>query len=405
MNTRRLLWKLILPLTLFALLGGTLSCAGEVEPRPRAWIDFPLDDSKLPAGTPVPVISHAYAREGVADVLLSVNGETYQRNPPEQPGASFSKTVQEWQPEEAGSYVLQITAYDNAGETSNSATVRVRVIGRVALKPTNTPTLTSTPETPPSVTPTSCPTGSVLAHGRCVPLVTPTFTPSPTGTPKPPTPTFTPKPAALTTEAPPQPADIRFWPDDESVQAGSCTTVRWHVSNVQAYWVDGKPGAGDDGSFQTCPCQDEAHTLRVTRGDGSEQTLSVTIRVSGHCEAPPPPPEETEPPPPAKDTTPPPVPSPAVPKDKAELSCRSSQTLAWLPVSDPSSPVSYYVKLELQVKKGQWQSAGGWGPVSGKQVDVGVQCGGIYRWMVRAQDGAGNASDWSSWSYFSVSLE
>jgi hypothetical protein len=396
MNTRRLLWKLIPLLTLFALLGGTLSCAGEEGTRPRAWIDYPQDNSRLPAGTPVPVISHAYAREGVAEVLLSVNGEAYQRNPPEEPGTSFSKTVQEWQPEEAGDYVLQVRAYNAAGEVSNPARISVRVVRVTTVIAVPTPT--STPEAPPSITPTPCPDGYVLTRGRCVPLVTPTFTP------KAPTPTFTPKPPPLTTEAPPPAAELRFWSDDESVQAGSCTTVRWHVSNVQAYWVDGKPGAGDDGSFQTCPCQDEAHTLRVTRGDGSEQTLSVTIRVSGHCEAPPPPPEETEPPPPAKDTTPPPVPSPAVPKDKAELSCRSSQTLAWLPVSDPSSPVSYYVKLELQVKKGQWQSAGGWGPVSGKQVDVGVQCGGIYRWMVRAQDGAGNASDWSPWSYFSVSL-
>jgi hypothetical protein len=78
-------------------------------------------------------------------------------------------------------------------------------------------------------------------------------------------------------------ADIRFWADSESVQAGSCTRVVWHVSNVGAYWVNGRAGVGDDGSFQTCPCQDETHTLRVRLRDGTEQSLSLTIRVVGEC--------------------------------------------------------------------------------------------------------------------------
>jgi hypothetical protein len=38
-------------------------------------------------------------------------------------------------------------------------------------------------------------------------------------------------------------------------------------------------------------------------------------------------------------------------------------------------------------------------------VDVNVQCGGVYRWMVRAQDGAGNYSGWSAPSHFSINLD
>jgi hypothetical protein len=87
-----------------------------------------------------------------------------------------------------------------------------------------------------------------------------------------------------------------------------------------------------------------------------------------------------------------------------EIACKSSQTLVWIPVSDPSSPVVYYVKLQKQVTPGNWQSAGGWGPVSGKQVDASVDCGIQYRWTVRAQDGAGNYSDWAPWSHFSISM-
>jgi hypothetical protein len=99
MNTRRLLWRFILTLALFASIGGTLSCGEEVQTGPRAWIDYPRDKSSVPVGTPVSVISHAYAREGVAEVLLSVNGEAYRRDPPAQPGATFSEVTQEWLPQ------------------------------------------------------------------------------------------------------------------------------------------------------------------------------------------------------------------------------------------------------------------------------------------------------------------
>jgi hypothetical protein len=165
--------------------------------------------------------------------------------------------------------------------------------------------------------------------------------------------------------------------------------VHWHASGVSAYWVNGQAGAGDDGSLQTCPCQDETHTLRATLPDGSEQNASVTIRVSGECVTP---------------ETPLGVPSPNTPRNGAELDCRTSQTLVWVPVEAPGGSVRYYVKLEQQIG-GNWQSVRGWGPESGKQVEAPVECGGVYRWAVRAEDGSGNVSDWSSWSRFSVAEE
>lgn len=104
------------------------------------------------------------------------------------------------------------------------------------------------------------------------------------------------------------------------------------------------------------------------------------------------------------DTTPPPAPTPHVPADELVLSCRSTQNLVWLPVADPSGVV-YYVRLEYQVTATEWEVAGGYGPLNDKQVTVEVDCGVYYRWAVRAQDGAGNISDWSAWSRFSVALE
>jgi hypothetical protein len=496
MNTQCLLRRLILSLTLLALMGGTLSCAEEVPTGPRAWIDFPREGSTVPVGTPVAIISHAYARDGVAEILLSVNGEAYRRDPPAQPGASFSQITQEWLPPEEGIYTLQVVTYDTNGETSNPATISISVGGEVALVPTAAPTVAAPPPDAPDLAIVSVeavvagykgevpfcntlvtyrnagtaavprdftiqfhfngvpqlamtvagglPPGAsdeatfvyqfdgspyiginldsteVIAESNeannafaeirsCsgAPPITPTHTPTPTGTPtptptgtstatptitqEPPTPTFTPTP----TIPPPPPSDIRLWADNENIQAGKCTTIRWHVSNVNAYWIDGQPGAGDDGSFQTCPCQDETHSLRAVKRDGSEQNLSVTIRVSGQCAAPPAPPQ---------DTTPPPVPSPLKPKgDLPE--CYKDVMLRWSAVSDDSDgPVRYDIKRELEVKKGQWQTAGGWGLVSGEELRVNVECGVHYRWAVRARDGAGNYSDWSSWLDFSIPL-
>ena len=75
MYTRHPLRRCVLLLILCTLMGGLLSCAEEVESGPRAWIDSPRDQSSVPVGTSVSVISHAYAREGVSEVLLSVNDE------------------------------------------------------------------------------------------------------------------------------------------------------------------------------------------------------------------------------------------------------------------------------------------------------------------------------------------
>jgi hypothetical protein len=99
----------------------------------------------------------------------------------------------------------------------------------------------------------------------------------------PPTATFTPTPVRRLPVA-----DIRFWVDNVSVAAGSCTTLRWHVTNIKAYWVDGQAGSGDDGSRQVCPCQDETHVLHVVKSDGSQQDYQVSIDVKGTCVTPTP---------------------------------------------------------------------------------------------------------------------
>jgi len=150
-----------------------------------------------------------------------------------------------------------------------------------------------------------------------------------------------------------------------------------------------------DGSYEACLCSDERYTLRVIHIGGAEERRTVDVRVNGSCVTPVP-----------ADSEPPPVPEPAVPGNGLSLSCRGSQNLVWLPVSDPSKIAEYRVQVQRQSGDGNWQAAPG-GTITGihdKQTSISVECGWYYRWRVRALDGVGNLSGWSGWSEFSVTL-
>jgi hypothetical protein len=311
MSKRRVLKKTVLFLALLASLGSLISCIPTPEAERavaeaglRAWIDFPRDGAVIPVGASVIVVSHAYAEDGVAEVLLSVNGTAYRRDPPAASGDTLVEVRQEWVPTEPGLYTLEVRAYDAAGEVSGSDAITVRVTGEAIERPTEVVTATGVPTEIPAATEVPVPTE--------VPTEVPTLVP-------------TEVPTVVPTEVP-------------------------------------------------------------TEVPTSVPTVTPT---------PIPP-----------DTTPPPVPAPFVPADGLVIDCPATekQTLAWLPVDDPSGVV-YYVKLERQKTATEWDSVAGWGPLSDKQVEADVDCGGIYRWAVRAQDGAGNQSAWSAYSNFSINLE
>ena len=334
---------------------GMSSCTRATASYAQAWIDYPSDGASLPVGISVNIFSHVSAHAGVAEVVLSVNGEPYRRDVPDEADRNLVSMQQAWLPEEAGTYTIQVLGYDLEGQPGYPATISVEVVEQ-AQEVLPEPIITEPVITEPAVT---------------EPAVT--------------------EPPASTS------ASIQFYSDPEEIEAGSCATIYWNVENAQRV-IFGGVDQEFNGSYKTCLCKNERYTLKVILSDGSEERRTVDISVTGSCEEEPPPEPEV-------DNYPPPVPSPSVPANGSELSCRSSQNLAWLPVQDPSGISGYFVKLERQVTKGQWQSAGGYGPVTGKQVSVNVDCGGIYRWMVRAQDGAGNDSGWSSPSTFSITLD
>jgi hypothetical protein len=92
-----------------------------------------------------------------------------------------------------------------------------------------------------------------------------------------------------------------------------------------------------------------------------------------------------------------------VPSNGLHITCKASQSLVWLPVSDPGGILGYDVEL-LKSVSGNWQSVQKWNGVSGKQVDAPIDCGLEYRWAVRAVDNAGNQSAWSNWVTFVIDL-
>ncbi len=433
------------------------ACGGAPGGGTSVWIDVPLDGLTFPEVRAIKIEGHAAAAGGVSRVEIWINGAllTTVNDPPMEGNLAVFHT--EWTPPALGEYTIQAVALDRGGVSSSPDSARVvfgeragglpdlaitsveaivagykdtipfcntRVVytnagaeavpGNFAIQfafdGVSQQTVTVAGGLPPgasaeaifvyqfvdmhyiginldsaSAIAESSESNNAFAEARICGTPTPVVTLTPT-----------PTPTALSL-AP----VIQFEAVPPEIKAGACTTLRWHVENAQRV-IFGGVDQPFDGSYKDCLCKSELYTLKVIKADGTEERRTANINVTGFCltEVAPPPDQ----PPSSSDTTPPPAPSPVVPANGLELSCRSTQTLAWLPVSDPSGISGYYVKLEMEVKPGQWKSAGGYGPISGKQVTVNVQCGGRYRWMVRAQDGAGNYSNWSALSTFAVTL-
>jgi hypothetical protein len=105
------------------------------------------------------------------------------------------------------------------------------------------------------------------------------------------------------------------------------------------------------------------------------------------------------------DVVPPPIPTPLRPGNTNPQSPELAScpvTLTWGPVFDPSGVV-YEVALDRLAGFGEfWQSVGSWDSLDASALKVPCSDGEWYRWRVRAEDGAGNQSDWSPWMYYRI---
>jgi hypothetical protein len=334
------------------------------------WIDVPVNNLALADIQPVLIEGHAASPGGISRVEVFIDGAllTTIENPTG--SDELANFTAGWTPDKPGSYVIQTVAYGNSGGVSQPDTAAIQIGGVVPVTPPTPLIISVTP--PITVTPPATP-------------VIISVTPPPTVPPTPiPTNTFTPVPEPV----------IEFWADPDEIDAGDCTNLRWNVANVRTVVFGGveQPFSGSD---QECLCEDRTYTLKVTLLNGTNVDRTASVNVNGTC--------ATEVPP---DTTPPPVPAPQVPANGLSITCKGSQTLAWLPVSDPSKIREYQVEIQRSSDNVNWSAAPG-SPKTGltdKTTSISVECGWYYRWRVRAIDGVGNISNWSGWSTFVINL-
>jgi len=336
----------------------------------HAWIDAPLNGTRVQPGTAVPILAHASMPGVVAQMELLVNGASAGPMALVTLADGLVEGSLSWMPPAEGAYALTVRAVSVDGDHTDSVAIWVIVSGAL---PAVTPIVSPMPS--PSLTPTLSPTST--------PPPSPTFTP-------PPPPTYTPTPIPAL-----PPVTISFWADATTIPAGSCTVVRWETANVQAVFFDGQ-GVVGVGSHQTCPCTSETHTLDVLLPDGSHDVRTLTINVTGSCVTP------TTP----RDTTPPPVPAPiepgsSDPNHPQEL-C-GNVILRWNAVSDPSGIQGYRVNLQWY-DGNQWQSSEPYFIVYDTSLDVtqwrDQHLYFPFRWAVWAIDNAGNHGAQSPWLYF-----
>jgi hypothetical protein len=340
-------------LVFFALL--LSGCQGQ-SAGTSVWIDAPVDHLNLPHPQDLAIQGHATSPSGIARVEIYVNDALLQvvDNPPRE--GSLANFEAAWVPSEPGGYVVRAVAYGTSGSGSASDTALVTIGG-------------------PTLVP---PAGVTISPGVTV---------SPSAT-VPPPPDITDTPVI---PVPPEPV-IQFRADPATIEAGKCSTLYWDVKDA-AKVVLGGVEQPFSGSYEDCMCETRNYPITVTALDGEQQIVYVQVTVTGTCEPP-------------ADTTAPEAPAPAVPSNGLSLSCRASQTLAWLPVSDPSGIAEYQVQVQRSTDHVTWSGAAG-SPITGltdKTSTLDTECGWIYRWRVRAVDGAGNTGAWSDWSIFSIIL-
>ncbi len=311
------------------------------------WIDAPLPGGRVLPGEEVHIQTHAYARSGVAEIKVEIDGNPYSQDVPIPAGGDLVTLEQTWLAASPGMHTIRVTAYDTGGKMSNPRSVAIEVI----------PPATATPEA----------------------TLTPSSTPEPTATetPLPPTNTPTSVPAPI----------INFNVDDDSITAGECTHLRWDVKFAEQVTLNDSPVNNLD-ARQVCPEQNTSYTLRAVSA-GGEESETILIKVSS---------------PPVQDTV-----GPVISKIKAEpvtifdsATCGADRVKISAAVEDAGSGVKrvdiYYQAVTSST--GQWKSLkmngnenDGYNIFLGKaelSQSLTLYGGGTVRYYLVAEDNAGN---------------
>jgi hypothetical protein len=311
---------------------------------PSVFIQSPVAGSQVPVNEPVIVNATASDPDGITRVELWVGGNVVDQQqsaaPEGQP--TFPVTLR-WTPTVAGSYTLELRAYDSQGTASPPTTVMVTVVGGPAAGGVVTPTPSAPTETPAPVGPPTALTTADLnvregpgenypvvglipvntevevtgkdpdgvwwqiayppgtgqrawtyapftraSNTENVPVVEtpvpPTLTPTITTTPTT-QPTSTPTPTPTPTATPPLAPIVEFGATNTTIDPGQCTTLQWHIENVSAAYLNGGEFSnfgvtGPVGSRQVCPSGTTSYTLRAETSAGLiEKSVTVTVRA------------------------------------------------------------------------------------------------------------------------------
>lgn len=364
MNTRKFNWGRVLFICLVFLLAG----CEQTLTRHSVWIDVPLHNKSIPFGEPLHIEGHAADTTDVEEVQLWINDALLETISVMPTGDHLYHFEYDWVPPSAGEYELKVVSINQTGEASRPDTVHF-VVGlfETAVMKVDEPSQDPKITTEPSLTEN---------------VINPSVTPEPSPTPD---------------------AVVQFYAEPDTIPAGQCSILHWHVENV-ARVIFGGNEQNFDGQFQACLCETQYYPLTVIYLDGREVKHTIGVEVTGSCETPTV--VEITPSPTISDTTPPPAPLLLKPVDGVSLSCTASTTLLWEAVSDPSGINQYQVDIQRHSGDLNWQSLSGspFGGLAATQYSVSVECGWAYRWRVRAVDWAGNFGSWSEWFNFTIPL-
>lgn len=439
--------KLGLGLIFFFLLsacagqgGQTLSGAG-----PRVWIDAPLSGAEAPPGANIQVVAYASAPGGASQMSLWVDGAAVGAMSVTMVKDGLARGEGTWTPAGPGDYWLTVQVVTAEGGSAMSQPALLRVGGEMPAA--GVPPVTVTSQVPLLELRADA---TSLKAGECTFLHWNVSVPQPqsidlNGQQVPPqgemqvcpcqtmtydlivfagdkyaqtvTINVTGECVTVTLTPPPPQREIYFQADPLTIPAGGCTTLSWK-NDAQSTTLNGQQVEWY-GSQQVCNlCTSQTYTLEVVWPDGARDVRTLTVNVSGSCQAPPvtvpPPPTEppTEPPPP-QDTTPPSTPESLKPGStdpgkSQDLGSCSPVVLRWQPVTDQGGSGLQGYRVSLQRNdNGQWQSLEPYFIIYEPSVDVTqwLDAGWDYRWDVWAIDNAGNDGAPSVWRYFGCPIE
>ena len=214
--------------------------------RPTVTILSPASNVEVVSGEEVIIEAEARGTENIVRVQVWIDGELIDVASNPSPGPTFHARLA-WRAAGIGSHQAEVRAFTADGEASEVAAIFVNVVSAQSqATPTRTPTATSTPRPTSTATPTRTPTATLTA------------TPTPTPTPVP---------------------QISFRVDDDRLNQGECTTLRWDVEFIREVYLDGMGVVGHS-SREVCPGTTTNYTLRIVHRDGSTEDRVLTVFVT-----------------------------------------------------------------------------------------------------------------------------